>query len=77
MGNSNRGDYMNETVPVLKAEAVYRRERLVQLKVRCEYCKTYHFHSIEEGHKVAHCSNENSPYNRTGYEVVLGDDQRE
>ena len=39
-------------------------------KVFCGYCRKFHLHGIGLGHKVAHCCNENSPYNKTGYVLV-------
>lgn len=60
---------MSDSIPVLRAKEVYRGKKLVQLKVWCEYCKGYHYHSTDEGHKVAHCHNENSPFLQTGYEL--------
>lgn len=64
---------MDDAIPVLRAKEVYRRKKLVQLKVWCEYCETYHFHGVTEGHRIAHCKKGDSPYHRTGYEIKVGD----
>ncbi|MFS0766184.1 hypothetical protein [Peribacillus phoenicis] len=37
------------------------------LAVWCPYCVEFHLHGREEGHVVAHCTNEDSPFNKTGY----------
>ena len=41
----------------------------------CEYCKTYHYHGPMDGHRVAHCISEDSPFNRTGYILKIEDDR--
>lgn len=46
---------------------VYADEKQTQLSFKCKYCKEVHNHSKYEGHRVAHCTNKNSPYNDTGY----------
>jgi len=33
----------------------------------CEYCKTFHTHGNEDGHRVAHCVSKDSPFKKTGY----------
>lgn len=38
-----------------------------QLVVWCQYCRTPHYHSAEDGHRGAHCVNQESPYRKTGY----------
>lgn len=40
----------------------------INILVWCGYCRTYHVHgSGGDGHRVAHCMDDNSPYDRTGY----------
>lgn len=56
-----------EEIPVLRAKKIYRGKKVIQLKVWCEYCNKYHFHGTEEGHRIAHCWKEDSPFNKTGY----------
>lgn len=41
-----------------------------QLVVWCQHCGAYHFHGHGEGHRVAHCTVETSPYRETGYDLV-------
>jgi len=36
-------------------------------KFYCKYCKDWHLHGRGLGHRVAHCSNPDSPYKKTGY----------
>ena len=50
--------------PVLDA---YDRQDGCGLAIWCIYCKRYHFHGHGEGHRVAHCFKEDSPYQRSGY----------
>lgn len=37
------------------------------IAVWCPYCVDFHRHGREEGHVIAHCTNEESPFNKTGY----------
>ena len=39
-------------------------------KVFCVYCKKFHLHGETLGHRTAHCDNDDSPYNETGYVLV-------
>jgi len=41
----------------------------------CKYCNKEHRHGFGEGHRSAHCSNQNSPYNKTGY-IIKYDTKR-
>ena len=36
--------------------------------VWCDHCRRWHFHSREDGHRVAHCG-DRSPYVETGYSL--------
>lgn len=38
--------------------------------VWCEDCQQWQSHGAAEGHRVAHCSNLNSRYRRTGYNLI-------
>lgn len=59
---------MNTTdIPVLRATEIIKNNKSVQLKVWCKHCKSYHYHGLDEGHRIAHCFNDNSPYRTTGY----------
>ena len=33
----------------------------------CRYCRRWHFHGRENGHRVAHCHRPESPYRFDGY----------
>ena len=33
----------------------------------CQYCRRYHTHGAMPGHRVAHCSDERSPFYERGY----------
>jgi hypothetical protein len=37
----------------------------------CKYCKIKHKHGIGDGHRVAHCEANNSPYFNAGYVTIL------
>lgn len=37
----------------------------------CPFCKKWHRHGIGAGHRVAHCTNPNSPYSGTGYIIKM------
>jgi hypothetical protein len=64
-----------EDSPPAPVLAAYRfsRDRRVNLIVFCRYCETWHFHGAGErpsggdGHRVAHCHEEWSPYRKSGY----------
>ncbi len=38
--------------------------------VWCKYCHIWHWHSLAEGHREAHCNDSNSPYWKTGYNLA-------
>jgi len=37
------------------------------LAVWCIYCRCWHYHGAGDGHRVAHCDRDDSPYQKTGY----------
>ena len=41
--------------------------------VWCKHCGCYHHHGPAEGHRIAHCQQQDSPYQRTGYNLALAD----
>ena len=59
-----RSGNMSKAIPNLPA---YESETGTQWWVWCRYCNTYHYHGPEPGHRGAHCTVINSPYNDTGY----------
>ena len=40
-------------------------------KVYCIFCRCWHHHGGEPGHRVAHCRQRTSPYWRNGYVVTI------
>lgn len=40
-----------------------------QFVVWCVHCRRWHFHSRENGHRVAHCHDRKSRYDKTGYSL--------
>jgi hypothetical protein len=57
-----------DTIPTLEAMPVDGCTD--QWKVWCQYCETFHFHGAIDGHRVAHCHTDSSPYKRSGYIIV-------
>ncbi|MBX9955088.1 hypothetical protein H7T43_09175 [Peribacillus simplex] len=53
-----------EKPPVLLA---IERDQEGNLSVWCHNCGRFHHHGKEQGHVSAHCINEKSPFNSTGY----------
>ncbi|MED1205884.1 hypothetical protein [Heyndrickxia acidicola] len=53
-------------IPVLEA---FERNSDGMLSAWCSYCVEFHHHGAGEGHRIAHCTNEKSPYKITGYEL--------
>ena len=45
----------------------------------CPHCKHRHVHGVHSvgGHVVAHCTDDSSPYRRTGYWLLLADEDQE
>jgi len=37
----------------------------------CPFCRKYHRHGRGDGHRAAHCTNPDSPYNETGYIIRM------
>jgi hypothetical protein len=54
-------------IPILVAE----EDGKTGLKAWCPFCHMYHYHGKPEGHRIAHCVNPRSPFNQTGYFIVL------
>jgi len=66
----SRGDVMNlpdTDSPVLLAEPFGES----QWRAWCPFCKHYHYHGASEGHRTAHCFDSHSPFEETGYYLVL------
>lgn len=36
----------------------------------CPYCKCIHTHGNIDGHRIAHCTKDDSPFKKTGYVIV-------
>jgi len=64
-----------KSAPVVLCERFWTRDghgrRFEGWKFWCEHCKREHHHSPEAGHRVAHCFDRSSPYDRTGYILEL------
>jgi len=64
---------MAKKTPVLKC---YRKGG--QLKAWCPFCATWHLHGAgsglgprEKSHRVAHCTEPDSPFRQTGYYLQM------
>ena len=44
--------------------------------VQCDYCRCWHVHGGEPGHRVAHCPRRESPYWERGYTVEIIEPRR-
>ena len=53
--------------PLLPAYRHTWRHGSSSLVVWCFFCRAWHFHGMGNGHRVAHCHNPASPYDRWGY----------
>ena len=43
----------------------------------CPFCKSPHTHEVGAGRRVAHCTRQDSPYRRNGYELRLAPEAEE
>jgi hypothetical protein len=43
-----------------------------QFHVWCPHCRKFHHHGYAEGHRAAHCFDDNSPFRETGYHIADG-----
>ncbi len=60
-------------IPIIQAE--WRKDFLGGLKFYCEFCKIIHHHGRGAGHRVAHCHNSKSPFDKTGYTLALPEEK--
>jgi len=60
----NEDEDEDEDVPTLMA---YDRDDGHGLAVWCRHCDGWHLHGQGNGHRMAHCHVEGSPYIKTGY----------
>lgn len=49
----------------------FERNKEGMLSAWCPFCHEFHHHGKGEGHRVAHCKNNDSPFYQTGYELKL------
>ena len=60
---------MAEKIPVIKC--LPRDDFPDGLMFWCPFCEDWHRHGKGDGHRVAHCTVSNSPFNQTGYELRM------
>jgi hypothetical protein len=66
--NDLNDDFINgRRIPTVYAEPTPSGNGL---RFYCIYCGVWHQHGRGDGHAVAHCFVEDSPYSETGYELV-------
>ncbi|MBP1934889.1 hypothetical protein [Ammoniphilus resinae] len=53
-----------EQYPVL---ASFERNKEGMLSAWCPFCQCWHHHSAGEGHRIAHCTDNKSPFHDGGY----------
>lgn len=58
---------MKNSVPVLLG--FNRSKSDNSLMVWCPYCSEWHNHGNEQGHVIAHCTKNQSPFKETGYRI--------
>lgn len=58
------GKMATKKAPIVLA---IERDAAGNLSTWCQYCSKFHHHGKGEGHRDAHCFEEDSPYIRTGY----------
>ena len=51
----------------MKAPVLDAYETAYTYRVWCSFCRYWHSHSKEDGHRVAHCHTVLSPYYDSGY----------
>ena len=56
----------DDGVPILIGEPITE----LSWRAWCPYCRRYHIHGAGEGHRVAHCLDDASPFDGTGYYLV-------
>ena len=60
-------------IPSYRVSSTQRRKHDL-LYVPCGFCYTFHIHGVGEGHRGAHCTNKESVYKKSGYDlIVVGD----
>lgn len=53
-------------IPIIKVDKSKTKKGYVFFW--CEFCNKFHYHGSRAlGHRIAHCTNENSPYYNSGY----------
>ncbi len=52
-------------IPIILCEI--RKDYPKGMQFYCEFCKRVHLHGESEGHRIAHCHSEMSPFAHTGY----------
>ena len=59
---------MAEKIPVIPC---LPRDGCSGMRFWCPFCKEWHYHGKGNGHRGAHCTADDSPFNQTGYELRM------
>ena len=62
-------EFGDKNIPIILCEK--RTDINFGMKFYCDFCKTNHLHGDGDGHRAAHCHNQNSPFDVTGYIITL------
>lgn len=57
-------------VDIPRVAVIHRTDFPEGWKFYCVFCKRYHNHGSGLGYRMAHCHNDKSPYEETGYILV-------
>lgn len=60
--------YDSNYIPIILCKS--RKDFPEGFTFKCSFCKKSHSHGMNEGHRIAHCHNDKSPYAKTGYIVT-------
>ena len=63
------GYWWDYSAPTLTAELIYIDGFIQRYRVYCQHCEKWHHHGSGIGHREAHCTNSDSPYHKTGYNI--------
>ena len=68
-GTIDKGCASAAKIPVIKC--LPRDDCSGGLMFWCPFCKEWHYHGKDDGHRIAHCTGYDSPFDQTGYELRM------
>lgn len=71
-------DEPSPDIPTVYGKMTRKRGGHMIFEFKCEYCKNKHTHGWSNDpdvnkHRIAHCADDESPYNKTGYYIAIKD----